>query len=67
GVIRATKRLVQGIPPCIWIKNQHTGEITVIASKFKSNRLLTSRGLQESAQDGGLNLEATVMVYSINV
>lgn len=55
-IIRTTKH----IPPCVWVVNQHTDEITVVVSKYRPNRMLTGVGLNASPTGGGLDISATV-------
>jgi hypothetical protein len=60
GRIGAIIRSIKGIPPCVWVINQHVEDITVVVSKYKPNRLLTGGGLQVSSTGGGVNFSATV-------
>ncbi|KAJ5609813.1 hypothetical protein N7528_009079 [Penicillium herquei] len=62
GFFGAIARKVKNIPPCVWVVNQHSEEITVVVSKYKPNRLLTGMGLNVSPSGGGLNFETTTFV-----
>ncbi|EKJ71892.1 hypothetical protein FPSE_07895 [Fusarium pseudograminearum CS3096] len=52
-------RTLKGIPPCVWIINQHDEDITVVVSKYRPNRLLSGAEVNASATGGGLNFSST--------
>jgi hypothetical protein len=60
GVISGIIRAYQKVPPCVWVVNQHTEEITVVVSKYRPNRILTEGGINASFPAAGANLSATV-------
>jgi hypothetical protein len=60
GFIGAIVRTVRNVPPCVWVINQHSEEITVVVSKYKPDRLLTGVELNASATGAGLNVTTTV-------
>ncbi|KAI1118246.1 hypothetical protein F5Y14DRAFT_257191 [Nemania sp. NC0429] len=62
GFFGAVVRTVRRVPPCVWIINQHTEEITVVVSKYRPNRLLTGGGIDASVGGGGINFSATTFL-----
>ncbi|KAJ0297543.1 hypothetical protein COL516b_010589 [Colletotrichum fioriniae] len=50
GGFGAIYRTIKGIPPCVWVVNEHDEEIHVVVSKYRPSRMLT---------DGGANVSAT--------
>ncbi|KAH7232938.1 caspase domain-containing protein [Fusarium tricinctum] len=52
-------RTFQGVPPCVWVINQHIEEITVVVSRYRPTRLLAEAGVNASAAGGGLNFGTT--------
>lgn len=56
GFFGAVLRAGQGIPPCIWVINEHTEQITVVVSKLRPSRLWTGSELNASATGGGVTL-----------
>ncbi|KAK1525974.1 uncharacterized protein CCOS01_08392, partial [Colletotrichum costaricense] len=46
GVIYWT---IKGIPPCVWVVNEHDEEIYVVVSKYRPSRMLTDGGANVSA------------------
>ncbi|KAI0434259.1 hypothetical protein F5Y09DRAFT_265712 [Xylaria sp. FL1042] len=48
-----------GIPPCVWVINQHHEEITVVVSKYRPNRLVTGGEIEISLGGGAVSLNAT--------
>ncbi|OQE34599.1 hypothetical protein PENCOP_c017G01337 [Penicillium coprophilum] len=62
GIFGAAVRKLKNIPPCVWVVNLHSEEITVVVSKYKPNRLLTGMGLSASPNGVGVNFEMTTFV-----
>ncbi|KAL2833767.1 caspase domain-containing protein [Aspergillus cavernicola] len=62
GAIGAVYRATKGIPPCIWVINQHSEEITVVVSKYRPNRQLSGAGLAVSGAGGGFDFQTTTFV-----
>lgn len=60
GFIDAAIRATKGIPPCVWVINEHDEEITVVVSKYRPNRMLGGGGLNVSTGGAGFNIETTV-------
>jgi hypothetical protein len=56
AMIRRARR----IPPCIWVVNQHTEEITVVVSKYRPNRILTGIGVSAAPTGAGLSFSTAV-------
>ncbi|KAL2128658.1 hypothetical protein VTI74DRAFT_8861 [Chaetomium olivicolor] len=52
-------RALRGIPPYVWVVNQHSEEITAVVSKYRPNRMLQGAGLSASATGGGANYNTT--------
>ncbi|KAI0166689.1 hypothetical protein GGR52DRAFT_555154 [Hypoxylon sp. FL1284] len=59
GFIGAIARTIQGAPPCVWVVNQHTEDITVVVSKYQPNRLFTGGDLNVSLTGGGIGFSTT--------
>ncbi|KAI0855326.1 hypothetical protein F4860DRAFT_519990 [Xylaria cubensis] len=59
GVIGAIARTFKGIPPCVWVINQHYEEITVVVSKYRPKRLITGGEIEISLSGGAFSLNAT--------
>ncbi|KAH0829396.1 hypothetical protein FOPE_10150 [Fonsecaea pedrosoi] len=55
AIIRATK----GIPPYVWVVNEHDEDIQVVVSKYRPGLSLTSGGVSASATGVGLYFECT--------
>lgn len=53
GLAGALARTLKGIPPCVWVRNQHDDEITVVVSKYRPKRLLSGVEVNLSATGGG--------------
>lgn len=67
GVAGALARTLKGIPPCVWVINQHDDEITVVVSKYRPNRLLSGVEINLSATGGGgIGLNSTVYISPRN-
>ncbi|KAJ5153995.1 uncharacterized protein N7500_009434 [Penicillium coprophilum] len=62
GIFGAAVRKLKNIPPCVWVVNLHSEEITVVVSKYKPNRLLTGMGLSASPNGVGISFETTTFV-----
>ncbi|KAK1142074.1 hypothetical protein N8T08_008156 [Aspergillus melleus] len=62
GLLGAIVRTAQRIPPCVWVINKHSEEITVTISKYRPNRLLTGVGLNASATGAGLDFSSSTWV-----
>lgn len=53
-------RIMKGIPPYVWVINEHDESITVVVSKYRPNRLLIAGGLSKFSTGAGFNFETTV-------
>ncbi|KAK1455753.1 hypothetical protein CMEL01_04513 [Colletotrichum melonis] len=53
GMAGALLRIIKGVPPCVWIINQHDDDITAVVSKYRPNRLLTGADFNVSVTGGG--------------
>ncbi|KAJ3455469.1 hypothetical protein MRS44_016951 [Fusarium solani] len=62
GIFGAGLRAFQGIPPCVWVVNQHSEDITVVVSKYRPSRLLSGFGLSASSTGGGANFSTTTFL-----
>ncbi|KAJ5210188.1 hypothetical protein N7491_009995 [Penicillium cf. griseofulvum] len=62
GIFGAAVRKLKNIPPCVWVVNQHSEEITVVVSKYKPNRILTGMGVNASPTGVGLHFETMTFV-----
>lgn len=60
GTFGAIVRSVKGIPPCVWVVNEHSEDILVIVSKYRPNRILSGGGVNVSTTGVGLDLSSTV-------
>lgn len=60
GIFGALSRTVRKIPPCVWVVNEHSEEITVVISKHRPSRLWSGADLNASATGAGLNFSTTV-------
>ncbi|KFY93495.1 hypothetical protein V500_03681 [Pseudogymnoascus sp. VKM F-4518 (FW-2643)] len=56
GFFGAVLRAGHGIPPCIWVTNEYTEQITVVVSKLRPSRLWTGSELNASATGVGVTL-----------
>ena len=63
GVIGALTRVIKGIPPCIWVVNQHTEEITVVVSRYRPSLRFSGGGANASPTGAGLNYSTMVSIY----
>jgi hypothetical protein len=52
--------MAQGIPPYVWVVNQHNEEITVVVSRYRPDRVLSDMGVNASATGAGLDFSTTV-------
>ncbi|RKK67354.1 hypothetical protein BFJ69_g14562 [Fusarium oxysporum] len=62
GMFGAGLRAFEGIPPCVWVVNRHSEEITVVVSKYRPNRLLSGFGFNASSTGGGANYTTTTFL-----
>ncbi|KAL4744708.1 caspase domain-containing protein [Aspergillus terricola var. indicus] len=56
GAIAAGYRAMRNIPPCVWVVNLHTEQITAIVSKYRPNRILSGGGVSLSTNGAGFEL-----------
>ncbi|OJZ90303.1 hypothetical protein ASPFODRAFT_214676 [Aspergillus luchuensis CBS 106.47] len=60
GLVGQALRVIQGIPACVWVVNEHTEAITVVVSQYRPSRLWTDAGLNASTTGVGFDLSTTV-------
>ncbi|RTE76986.1 hypothetical protein BHE90_008559 [Fusarium euwallaceae] len=59
GFLDAVVHAIKGIPPCVWVVNRHTEEITVVVSKLRPNRILSAVGVGGSLTGGAVDVSTT--------
>ncbi|KAK2051830.1 hypothetical protein LY76DRAFT_688178 [Colletotrichum caudatum] len=59
GNIGAFIRRAKGIPACVWVVNEHDEDISVVVSKYRPNRMLSSGGVNVSTTGAGIDLSST--------
>ncbi|RAH84819.1 hypothetical protein BO86DRAFT_376995 [Aspergillus japonicus CBS 114.51] len=65
GGIGALVRAAKGIPPCVWVVNQHSEEITVVVSKYRPNRLVSGGGISASSTGAGVNISTMTFLSPV--
>ncbi|PYI19447.1 hypothetical protein BO99DRAFT_384495 [Aspergillus violaceofuscus CBS 115571] len=65
GRIGALVRAAKGIPPCVWVVNQHSEEITVVVSKYRPNRLVSGGGISASSTGAGVNISTMTFLSPV--
>lgn len=60
GIFGALSRTVRRPPPCVWVVNEHSEEITVVISQYRPSRLWSGTDLNASASGAGLGFSTTV-------
>ncbi|BCR94917.1 uncharacterized protein AKAW2_11963S [Aspergillus luchuensis] len=59
GLVGQALRVIQGIPACVWVVNEHTEAIAVVVSQYRPSRLWTDAGLNASTTGVGFDLSTT--------
>ncbi|KAK8244645.1 caspase domain-containing protein [Phyllosticta capitalensis] len=59
GTIGAIIRTAKGIPPYVWVVNEHDEDILVVVSKYRPNRMLSGGGVNASTTGAGIDLNST--------
>ncbi|KAK8255726.1 caspase domain-containing protein [Phyllosticta capitalensis] len=59
GTIGAIIRTATGIPPYVWVVNEHDEDILVVVSKYRPNRMLSGGGVNASTTGAGIDLNST--------
>ncbi|KAK8859926.1 caspase domain-containing protein [Apiospora arundinis] len=60
GLTGAAIRTLKGIPPFVWVVNQHDVPITVVVSRFREHRFLMGVELNASGMGAGVNFETAM-------
>lgn len=62
GAFGAMVRAIKSIPPCVWVINQHTEEITVVVSRQRPSRMFAGAGINLSPTGGGVNFDTSTFL-----
>ncbi|PYH90098.1 hypothetical protein BO71DRAFT_463592 [Aspergillus ellipticus CBS 707.79] len=64
GIFGQALRTIRSIPPCVWVVNQHTEDITVVVSQHRPSRMWSGTSLNISTAGAGLDLSTTTFTSS---
>ncbi|CAI7599546.1 unnamed protein product [Penicillium pancosmium] len=63
GIFGALSRAMHRTPPCVWVVNEHSEEITVVISQYRPSRLWSGTDLNVSASGPGLSFHTMSFTY----